>query len=488
VSAKSYLGGKVIVHGGDCLDVIKGLPDSSVDSCVTDPPYALTNRTPDVKWCVDCNRVLGGREGKPVVCPKCGGALEYQRSSGGRGFMGKQWDTGDRAFSVELWAEVFRVLKPGGHVLAFGGTRTVHRLACAIEDAGFDIRDQIMWVFGSGFPKSHDVAKGIDKAAGARGTYGEPKSAAHAGWIERGRMRGEDGHEGYQRPWMKDEQAVSNAARKYEAGSDAAREWQGWGTALKPAVEPIVLARKPLSEGTVAANVLRHGTGAINVDGCRVGIDDVAEPSRLQRQQSNRVTWEGGETSGFKADHVQPLYSAKGRWPANLIHDGSDEVVAAFPETKAPGRFPKNTGGIGTASGIYGKADGRDQIERSVDDGSGSAARFFYSAKADKDDRLGSAHPTIKPVDLMQYLVRLITPLNGICLDPFAGTGTTGEAAFREGMRAILIEREPEYLADIHRRMELVLSGPVERRQSSIKARVKTEHAGPLFALPEAAE
>ena len=209
------------LHLGDCLETLRTMPDNSVDSIVTDPPYGLS-------------------------------------------FMGKKWDYD--VPSVEIWAECLRVLKPGGHLLAFAGTRTQHRMAVRIEDAGFEIRDMIAWVYGSGFPKSLDVSKAIDKAAGVEGSFGEPKSAAHAGWIERGRMRGDEGHEGYQRPWMADTEAVDKNARKYIGGTEAARQWQGWGTALKPALEPITVARKPLV-GTVAANVLQHGTGAPGI-GC----------------------------------------------------------------------------------------------------------------------------------------------------------------------------------------------------------------------------
>ena len=227
------LDGRVTFHCGDCLSVIKTLADNSIDSVCTDPPYALTNRTPDVKRCIVCERVLGGRDGNPTACPKCGGPLENQRSQGQRGFMGKEWDTGEVAFAVEFWAEVLRVIKPGGHVAAFGGTRSYHRLACAIEDAGFEIRDQLAWCYGTGFPKSHDVSKGIDKAAGVeREVVGERDGSSNAGMngIGKGGFR-----------------QAGDAFPVYGApATDAARQWEGWGTALKPAWEPICLARKPL--------------------------------------------------------------------------------------------------------------------------------------------------------------------------------------------------------------------------------------------------
>jgi site-specific DNA-methyltransferase (adenine-specific) len=355
---RRFLDNKVTLHAGDCLDVLKGLPDSSIDSCVTDPPYALVS--------------IVKRFGKEGSAPaKSNGASGvYQRASSG--FMGKQWDTGDRAFSVEFWREVWRVLKPGAHLVAFSGTRTYHRLACAVEDAGFEIRDQVGWTFGSGFPKSHKIG-------------------------------------------------------------------DGWGTALKPAWEPIVLARKPLSEGTVAANVGRWGCGAINVDGCRVSFAS-DDDERESKEKNRHADFDSGprKNAVFGSDNrdrsAQGNYDSVGRrrWPANLITDGSDEVVAAFPETKS-GSLQTHHNLRESENGSMSKNYARSPRQDMGGD-SGSAARFFYSSKADQDDRLGSKHPTVKPVDLMRYLVRLVTPKGGIVLDPFSGTGTTGEAAFREGM------------------------------------------------------
>jgi DNA modification methylase len=634
--SREYLDGKIQVHAGDCFDRIRELAECSVDSVVTDPPYALTNRTPDVKWCIECERVLGGNDGRPVVCPKCGGALEYQRSAGKRGFMGKQWDTGERAFSVEFWHEVFRVLKPGGHVLAFAGTRTYHRLACAIEDAGFEIRDQIQWVFSQGFPKSHNVSRNLGdlrcrcddadlpgqklrdlrgkldaedalssdseyalldqmqsscpstdnageaekatRSAGAnlRGLRGlrcpdvaqheaseagsEPgvlipmqRGSTRAGvgatrpqglgsrsqssvgcdgeesglegrchvQSETGELRGSalresagvgasDGESG----WIRDgassdssgdvrlpahangsgEPSGSEIAQQHaeqsgtladERGSQAGGSWpicarcrkpmvpDGLGTALKPANEPICVARKPLAEPSVILNVLRFGVGALNIDGCRV-------PTEENRARMNSARTDGTSyVVQREAKFIDP--GGNGRWPANLCHDNSDEVVGAFPDGLKSGDLNGET--VNADNQINGKAGAtlnRKLMVRAGD--SGSAARFFYSAKADSDDRLGSKHPTVKPVDLMQYLVRLVTPKGGVVLDPFAGTGTTGEAAIREGCKAILIEREPEYLADIERRCSLILAGSSERRHATIKAKGKVEDAGPLFA------
>ena len=402
----------VTVHHGDSREVLKGFADASIDSCVCDPPYALVS--------------IGKRFGAENAAPaKSGKSGAYARASAG--FMGQKWDTGETAFDPLFWVEVLRVLKPGGHLIAFSGTRTYHRLACAIEDAGFEMRDMIAWLYGSGFPKSHDVSKGIDKAAGAtREVVARVRSD--------GKPTGQAG-------------ATFNACDVSQASgppiTDAARQWQGWGTALKPALEPIVLARKPLA-GTVAANVLQHGTGALNIDASRIENGEY-DPAKVQRQQSNRQTWEGGEASGFAADHVQSMYSAKGRWPANVIHDGSEEVLGAFPPT-APSTIGKPRG---AASG---EGWGMTQTGAEYAD-SGSAARFFYSAKADAADRCGSKHPTVKPVDLMAYLVRMVTPPGGVTLDPFAGSGSTGMACLREGFDCILVEREAQYVADIHKRL-----------------------------------
>ncbi len=376
--SESFLNGKVTLHRGDCLEVLPLLEADSIDSCVTDPPYHLTS--------------IIKRFGSTSAAPcQHGTDGAYARAS--KGFMGKQWDGGDVAFRPETWAEVLRVLKPGAHLIAFSGTRTYHRMACAIEDAGFEIRDQIGWCYGSGFPKSHNIGN-------------------------------------------------------------------GWGSALKPAWEPCVLARKPLSESSIAANVLKHGTGGINVDGCRIETNDEAKP-RYNKAQDDYF-------SGKKAITQIPFQNG-GRWPANLIHDGSEEVLAGFPDAKSRGEYTDSQQASPTRKQIFGSEIGTCDRNNTYANETGSAARFFYTAKADADDRLGSKHPTVKPIDLIQYLCRLVTPLGGTCLDPFSGTGTLGEAAFREGFQAILIEREEEYQADIVKRMGLCLSGPEERRAASVK-------------------
>lgn len=398
-----FLGGRVVLHAGDCLDVVRTLGAASIDAVVTDPPYALVS--------------IGRRLSNPGAAPiQYGRDGLYQRASAG--FMGKSWDTGERAFAVDFWAEVVRVLKPGGHVIAFSATRTYHRLACAIEDAGFEIRDQLQWLYSSGFPKSHDVSKAIDKAAGA-----ERRVVAERYTVKRLKPGATVERDG---AWGK--QDVAYTATATAPATDDAARWQGWGTALKPACEPMVLARKPLV-GSVAANVLAHGTGGINVDGCRIG--------------------DSGGTAGAGPGPalIGCPVPGLGRWPANVLHDGSDEVTGSFPG-----------------------------------DGGSSAARFFYTAKADVHDRAGSMHPTVKPLDLMQWLCRLVTPPGGVVLDPFAGTGTTGEAAWREGFSAVLIEREAEYRTDIARRMALATTAAGPRKALSRVARHgAAEGHGPLF-------
>ena len=361
----------ITLYHGDCREVMAGLPDQFVHAIVTDPPYGLA-------------------------------------------FMGKRWDYD--VPSVEIWQECLRVLKPGGHLLAFAGTRTQHRMAVRIEDAGFEIRDMIVWVYGSGFPKSMDVSKAIDKAAGAERARLAPQSRKRPSNAIATSGFGQDG-------WSPQDK---------NPATDAARRWNGWGTALKPALEPITVARKPL-RGTVAENILTHGCGGLNVDACRVGTESTI---RTQRDSVSLAGWASVNRSPVGG-------SESGRWPANLIHDGSDEVTGLFPET-APAKQADRGKGKGE-TGCYGVYGGDPGI-RGHNDAGGSAARFFYTAKADKSDRgPGNNHPTVKPVDLMRYLVRLVCPMDGVVLDPFAGSGTTLQAAQAEGCRAIGVEREASY-------------------------------------------
>ena len=399
---------------GDNRQTMKQLPDNSVDSIVTDPPYEL-------------------------------------------GFMGKSWDASGIAYDKTMWSECLRVLKPGGHLIAFSGSRTYHRMTVAIEDAGFEIRDQMMWVYGSGFPKSHNISKALDKQAGAEREIVGSKL---------GRLgMAKDGSN--QRQWSADAlhgKKILISTDITAPATDEAKKWDGWGTALKPAHEPICLARKPL-EGTVADNVLKWGVGGLNIDGCRIG-NEKSGWNGLTSANDNRSSYgmrgTGNPTNSF------------GRFPANLMHDGSQEVLDLFPETgPTPNPYVQKSKSIG----IYGPEVYHDRTSTHYGD-SGSAARFFYCPKAskkdrdegcedfdekresdrEKDDGVGgdnprnrtnnprkNFHPTVKPTDLMRYLCRLVTPAAGTVLDPFMGSGSTGKAAMLEGFSFIGCELSEEY-------------------------------------------
>lgn len=409
---------------GDCRDVLRTLADNSIDSIVTDPPYEL-------------------------------------------GFMGKSWDASGIAYDVTVWQECLRVLKPGGHLLSFGGSRTYHRMACAIEDAGFQIRDQIMWVYGSGFPKSLNVSKSIEGLL----TTGSANKTAFKHLAGEQVNRGDWGIAKQQfthgqRDTNYDETSSATRLGKLEPTTDEAKEWDGWGTALKPAHEPIVLARKPLV-GTVANNVLTYGVGGINIDGCRVGRADGDDSSAGNRTATfgTQDTSSGGDGSGGWSQNEQ------GRFPANFIHDGSDEVLELFPDAKG-GTWNTTKG----ARHFNNDGEPTGYATSKSDSSVGSAARFFYCPKASKKDRnegldgfaekrpdertttgmgtfdekgvakQANHHPTVKPTDLMRYLCRLITPPNGTVLDPFTGSGSTGKAAVLEGFKFIGIEQSAEYI------------------------------------------
>jgi DNA modification methylase len=384
----------IVIYNGDNTSVLPTLAENSVDAIVTDPPYGIS-------------------------------------------FMGKRWDYDIP--TVDQFAECLRVLKPGGHLLCFCGTRTQHRMAVNIEDAGFELRDVIAWLYGSGFPKSLDVGKSIDKAAGAEREvvgsrkmrelpsdvpFGQGLITSHANAI-----------------------AGRNTAAQVDVditapATEAAKQWDGWGTALKPSMELVTVARKPFP-GTVAANVLKYGTGALNVDACRIE----GEPWKAHDATglaSVKFFSDGDAATIHKEPH------ALGRFPANTIHDGSEEVLALFPES-GPAKSSQRGSGKGKSScyGVY----GGDSTERGHDDNGGSVARFFYTAKADKTDRDGTKHPTVKPIDLMRYLVRLVCPIGGIVLDPWCGSGTTVYAARAEQCKAIGIERELEYVTDAANRL-----------------------------------
>lgn len=413
--------GGATLHLGDCREVLKGFADASVDAIVTDPPYEL-------------------------------------------GFMGRDWDRSGVANDVAMWAECMRVLKPGGHLLAFSGSRTYHRMACAVEDAGFELRDQIMWLYGSGFPKSLDVSKAIDKAAGA-----EREVIAEGKAVKRMIPGADQNATG---SWIKVNGRVY-LPTVTAASTEGARSWEGWGTALKPAHEPICVARKPLI-GTVAANVLQHGTGALNIGDCRISVVDAA----YARNHSGDRGYSG--TRAADREGATNLRSgggtaAAGRWPANVIHDGSDEVLAAFAQFGERGAAAPVNGTESSPASIGRVTGARNRVPGAIFADAGTAARFFYCAKASRADRNqgvggsdapavstnatmrdredadwlarnGNHHPTVKPTELMRYLVRLVTPPGGLVLDPFMGSGSTGKACAREGFRFIGIDVTPEYV------------------------------------------
>lgn len=449
-----------VIHG-DCIETMNQMEPESVDAIVTDPPYGL-------------------------------------------GFMGKKWD--DLPPSRE-WAEAcYRVLKPGGHIAAFGGTRTWHRLAVAIEDAGFEMRDSLAWLYGSGFPKSHDVGKAIDKRPGAS-QHPEFGAALRAAMTAKGYTNTFDVAEavlgkrtGAVANWIKyqfpearwwpalrdlldmDEArwgpviaeaerevvgraAWSNSANHFVPGEDhsqrvqlditapatpEAERWQGWGTALKPAFEPIVLARKPLAEKTVARNVLTHGTGAINIDACRIGTEE-----NLTREGSGHgmLRLHGCHT----IDELRALAEAGEKTPDGRDARATLARAIAYHErvgedVQPSGRWPANVLLDQTAA-------------EWVDEQSGEASRFFYTAKAPKRERPnvnGVQHPTVKPLAIMQWLIRLVTPPNGTVLDPFAGSGTTLEAARNTGFSSIGIEAEETYLPLIDQRLQRSNTSPIE--------------------------
>ena len=382
----------MIIHG-DCLSQMKRLIGEgvTVDAVVTDPPYHLKSMTERY-----------GKEGSAPAKYQKDGA--FVRAS--KGFMGKEWDGGDIAFRKETWALCFELLKAGGHLLAFSGSRTYHRMAVAIEDAGFDIRDQIMWIYGSGFPKSLNVGKYVDKI------------------------------EGNEREFVKHETRDMRPSNSFGGGAQSVirtrtvtkgqSDWEGWGTALKPAHEPIVLARKPISEKSIADNVVKHGTGALNIDECRVDpTDDVSGWSKSGSKESDNNSM-SGKNYAREPKEDNPL----GRYPANVIHDGLQEEWARYFYCPKTSTEERNTGLIGREAGQY-SCDGRNKQIENPYQRNQSVAR--------------NTHPTVKPVELMRYLCRLVTPKGGTVLDPFMGSGSTGLAAKTECMEFIGIEREQEY-------------------------------------------
>jgi site-specific DNA-methyltransferase (adenine-specific) len=428
------------VFSGDCREALKHLPDNSVDSVVTDPPYEL-------------------------------------------GFMGKSWDSSGIAYDPAVWAECLRVLKPGGHILAFGGSRTWHRLAVAVEDAGFELRDSIAWIYGSGFPKSLDVSKAIDKRSGYEGDVIGTETVDVG--IQGGSM-----HAG---------RSQKLEQREIRELSSEAKAWEGWGTALKPAFEPVVVGRKPFGKGvTVAENVLAWGVGGLNIDGSRVGFRNEADKNTVQGAQWHAVP---NDTYGkFQRQHDREVMNGadstpdKGRWPANVIFD---EVTAGLLDEQT-GVLTSGKVKPGTLRGIKSNAnvayaDAAAGSELSGYGDTGGASRFFYVAKASKRDRnegleeledgdtpyrshrpnfentkgietpfagagrsgknLKNFHPTVKPTALMRYLIKLVTPEGGVVLDPFTGSGSTGKAALLDGFQFVGVELTEEYLPIIEGRL-----------------------------------
>ena len=386
----------------DCLEVMRKMPDNSVDAIVTDPPYGIS-------------------------------------------FMSKGFDTfkkegmsDNQAFQADmtpLFKEMLRIAKPGAHILAFGGTRTYHRLTCAIEDAGWEVRDCLGWLYSSGFPKSMDISKAIDKKQGAkraeRGGVGDHEGTVDFGMKNRCPKCG--------KPYFSANPCTCPREDLIPITEDA-KKWHGWGTCLKPAFEPIVLARKPV-DGTVVDNVLKWGVGGLNIDDCRVPSD---EPVKIHSPKKETLYDSGHKDMGTWTEN-------RGRFPANLIHDGSDEVLEVFPDNVKGGTWNRTKG----ARHFENNGKPTDYVTGGSDQSVGSAARFFYCPKASKKEKGNdNIHPTVKPIELMKYLVKLVTPKGALVLDPFMGSGTTGVAAIEVGCRFLGIEKEKDYFDIAEKRLK----------------------------------
>lgn len=390
-----------LMHG-DCLERMRELADNSVDSIVTDPPYGLS-------------------------------------------FMGKKWDVS--VPSVEIWKEALRVLKPGGHLLAFSGTRTYHHLAMNIELAGFEIRDQLQWIYGQGFPKSHDISKAIDKDAGAE------REKIRYEWKDTAQQdKPFQSGFGDNRPWIeKAKQQGFYEAAGTEPVTDAAKKWNGWGTALKPANEPIVLAQKPLWQDTIAKNVLEHGVGGLNIDACRISTTD-----KLQKLNGS-FSFNSGSGANEKNKTIEFVDAGLGRFPSNVLLDEEaaellDEQVKG--KLHAPGN--KNPSKAGQGKNVKYNTAGlvKDASAFNLGGDPTKASRFFYVAKASPSERGDNSHPTVKPVALMEYLIKLVTPPRGTVLEPFMGSGTTGVAAKRLRFNFVGIELDKKYFDIAKNRIE----------------------------------
>lgn len=414
--------GVKVLHA-ECLEMLRKLPDNSIDSIVTDPPYGLSNTTP--------KHVL------EAMTAWIGGDREFIPATSG-GFMGKSWD--NFVPPPAVWDEALRVLKPGGHLLCFAGTRTQDLMGMSIRLAGFDIRDSIAWMYGSGFPKGQDIGKVIDKAAGATREVVGP-SRRHAGST-------------------KDHGAVSDLSRFGTSGdmetapaTEEAKQWTGWNNALKPAFEPIIMAQKPF-KGALFRNVMEQGVGALNIDATRIP----GEPIELHIRTSNVTTASSmsGESTGSTGTGE---YSTAGRYPANVILDESQAAALDEQSGYQKDGVATNRNRAGEKpNAIYGGGWNNLTADEGYG-GGGGASRFFYCAKTPKKERPmveGKGHPTVKPLALMRYLVKLVTPPNGLILEPFAGSGSTVEAALLEGFRVIASEREEEYLPLIVQRIERI--------------------------------
>jgi site-specific DNA-methyltransferase (adenine-specific) len=499
---------------GDCIEKMRELEAESVDSIVTDPPYGIGFMGHEWDQPGEHQATATGGGGKRGHSTNFGKGEPGDAASAAAMDAGR-YDlspTANQKFArwTEAWAaEAFRVLKPGGYLLSFAGTRTYHRMVCGIEDAGFEIRDQIAWMFGSGFPKSLDVSKAIDKAAGVEGSWRQEDHPGRAGVRKRDDSKSNFGQTDYG--------AEGNERHVYEPGSDAAKQWQGWGTALKPAFEPIVVARKPLI-GTVAANVLEHGTGAINVDGCRVEHDGTGSWGTVNKGDSRSVYGSFGDEDGETPGSTR---NPAGRWPANVVLDPEAGELLDAQTGESTSRIGKPRGGTpGEGWGIG------TRVGTEYDD-HGGASRFFYCAKTSSAERnagldgfepgdrvhFGSGgrtqvdgewvethsepqkranvHPTVNPIALMRWLCRLVTPPGGTILDPFNGSGSTGCAAVLEGFNYIGCEREAEYVAIAEARVKWWEQHPegveLAERIKAEKARAEVEAAGQASLFGEEA-
>jgi site-specific DNA-methyltransferase (adenine-specific) len=453
---------------GNSLELLPTLADNSIDAIVTDPPYGLGNPDPDYIIKAIQQWASGDRSHIPE----------------GKGFMGKSWDS--FVPPPAIWDECLRVLKPGGHLLAFAGTRTYDLMGISIRMAGFEIRDSIGWVYGSGFPKSLDVSKAIDKAAGA-----ERELRVNEKWADK-YPNGPGGNLTQNGQIGQLKRIVGNPLMTSDPMTDEAKQWQGWGTALKPALEPIVVARKPLGEKTVAANVLTHGTGGLNIDASRIGTTVETWPA--SRNYSAKEMSRPGSTNANDAQTQKTGPAPAGRWPANLILDEyTAELIDEQSGLSKDGTAVKRNS---AGNNIFSSTP-----KPTADDlgygGQGGASRFFYVAKASKRDRnegledlatqqtvgggglgnpMSSAygsekapaknfHPTVKPTELMQYLVKLITPPGGTVLDPFTGSGSTGKAAILEGFDFIGIELTQDYWP--------IIEGRLKHAEAKVAERIK---------------